>query len=266
MTVLVGRYRLGESIAHANLGQLWHCVDESTGAAVAAKTLRPDLLENPGFADRLKLGWAKEIAWIEHPGVVHLYDHGLDPEAGLFIIMEYVPGRSLRQMLHDDGRLAPARALDLVARIADLLQAVHERGLGHRELRPGKVLVRPDASVMLSLFGLSRAVAGNFWWAAGEPGYLSPEQVSGQGATYESDIFSLGMIAYECLAGRPAFEGDNPLEVALRVVRDEPAPLPADLPDDVRALVDRAIEKNPASRWPTAAAFAENARAVNAEL
>lgn len=264
MTVLVGRYRLSEPIAQGNLGTLWHCVDESTGAAVAAKTLRPELLENPGFAGRLELGWAREMAWIDHPDVVHLDDHGLDPRAGLFLIMEYVPGRSLRQMLRDDGRLTPARALELVARIADVLHVVHERGLGHRELRPGKVLVRPDGSVVLSLFGLSRAVVGNDLWAAGEPGYASPEQVSGESPTLRSDTFSLGVIAYECLAGRPAFEGSNPLEVALRVVRDSPPRLPANVPDEVRALVDRAIEKDPAARWPTAAAFAHAARAVNA--
>jgi len=143
-----------------------------------------------------------------------------------------------------------------VAGIAGALHAVHERGMVHRELRPGKVLVRPDATAVLSLFGLSHCVAGNQPWAIGEPGYLSPEQLTDGRVTYQSDIYSLGVMLYESLAGRPAFDGNNPLEIALRSVRERPAPLPVDVPPAVGALVDRAIEKDPASRWPNAAAFA----------
>jgi eukaryotic-like serine/threonine-protein kinase len=255
-TVLIGQYRLGEPIAAGRLGDVWHCVDESSRRALAVKILRPDLRDDLDFAERLRLGWAREFASIDHPGVVHLYDHGLDPQAGLFVVMEYVDGEPLDRVLQRGGPLPLARALDLVARVADALQAVHERGLAHRELRPGKVLVRADATVVLSLFGLSHQVVANYPWPFSDPGYASPEQLIGQRATYRSDIFSLGMLAYTCLTGRPAFDGDNPLEIAMRVLRESP---PA-LPGDAGALVGRALEKEPESRWPTAAAFAEAAR------
>jgi serine/threonine protein kinase len=255
-TVLVGRYRLGEQFDRGRLGELWHCVDEATGQTVVAKILRPELREKQGFAGRLQLGWAREMAFIDNPGIVHLHDHGDDRQAGLFIVMDYVQGRSLPQILQEERRLSPARALHLVAGIADALHAIHERGMVHRELRPGKVLIRPDATVVLSLFGLSHCVAGTQPWAIGEPGYLSPEQLSDGRVTYRSDIYALGVMLYESVAGRPAFAGNSPLEIALRSVRERPAPLPVDVPAEVGALVNRAIEKDPASRWPSAAAFA----------
>src|SRR5436190_1904691 len=168
------------------------------------------------------------------------------------------------------SRLTPARTMALIAQAADALQAAHEKGIVHRDVKPGNLLVRPNGTLVLTDFGIARSAAvGQLTQAGavlGTASYISPEQASGAVATPLSDLYALGVVAYQCLAGRRPFEGDNPLEIAMQHVRQQPPPLPPDTPPPVRAIVERAMAKDPASRYPTAAAFAQVARRAAAGL
>jgi serine/threonine-protein kinase len=191
--------------------------------------------------------------------VVRVYDTGVDPEAGTYVIMEHLEGESLRLVLARQDPLPPDRAMDLVARVADTFEALHAWGIVHRDLGLGKVLVRRGGSVVLTAFGLVNML-GQQNVSLKRARFLSPEQIMGAHVTLQSDIFSLGVLAYRCLSGRMPFDGDSTVEAALHIVRSDPAPLPPDVPATVRAIVERALAKDPAARWPTAAEFAAAAR------
>lgn len=268
-TKLGGRYRLEERIASGGMGDVWRCVDEVLGRTVAVKILLPSLLEEPGFTERFRVE-ARTMAAIKHPGVVDIYDYGSDPAAGAYLVMEYVEGDALSRTLAKVGRLTPARTMALVAQAADALHAAHEMGVVHRDVKPGNLLVRPNGTLVLTDFGIARSIGSAQLTAAGSvlgtASYISPEQAMGEQATRLSDVYALGVVAYQCLAGRRPFEGENPLEIAMRHVREVPPPLPPDVPPNVRAIVERAMAKDPAARWPTAAAFAQVARQAAGDL
>jgi eukaryotic-like serine/threonine-protein kinase len=261
-TLLDGRYRLTEEISRGELGTVWRCVVAAIGRTAAVKVLQRGLADDPTTLKRIRLGWARPMAKITHSDVIPILDVGVDPEAGVYVLMHYVEGESLRELLAREDRLAPDRAMDLVARIADAFEALHAWGIVHRDLGPSKVLVRPDATVALTPFGLVYQLSGPTapYVSQGRARYLSPEQIMGQAVTQRSDIFSLGVLAYRCLTGRIPFDGESTLEVALHIVQSEPAPLPPDVPAAVRSIVERALAKDPAARWPTAAEFAGAAR------
>ncbi|XTZ13513.1 protein kinase domain-containing protein [Micromonospora echinospora] len=265
---LGNRYRLDERIASGGMGDVWRGTDQVLGRVVAVKSLLPALLDEPGFAERFR-GEARTMATINHPGVVDIYDFGSDQQIA-FLIMEYVEGDALSATLNRVGRLTPARTMALVAQAADALHAAHGKGIVHRDVKPGNLLVRPNGTLVLTDFGIARSELVGQLTAAGSvlgtASYISPEQAAGAVATPASDVYALGVVAYQCLAGRRPFEGDNPLEIAMRHVRETPRPLPGDIPPPVRALVDRAMAKDPAARWPSAAALAGAARQVKAAL
>jgi serine/threonine-protein kinase len=158
----------------------------------------------------------------------------------------------------------------LVAQAADALQAAHDKGIVHRDVKPGNLLVRPNGTLVLTDFGIARSAMGAQLTAVGSvlgtASYLSPEQAAGSVATSASDVYSLGVVAYQCLAGHRPFEGENPLEIALKHVREVPRPLPGDIPPVVRSIVERAMSKDPAARWPSAATLAAVARQAAATL
>src|SRR5215216_3075240 len=249
---LGGRYRLDERIAGGGMGDVWRGTDEVLGRTVAVKVLLPALLDEPGFAERFR-GEARTMATINHPGVVDIYDYGSDQSVA-YLVMEYVEGDALSRTLSRVGRLTPARTMALVAQAADALQAAHEKGVVHRDVKPGNLLVRPNGTLVLTDFGIARSVGAAQLTAAGSvlgtASYISPEQAAGSVATRLSDIYALGVVAYQCLSGHRPFEGDNPLEIAMRHVRDTPPPLPGDIPPPVRQFVERAMAKDPAARYP----------------
>jgi serine/threonine-protein kinase len=265
---LGGRYRLDERIASGGMGDVWRGTDEVLGRTVAVKILLPALLDEPGFAERFR-GEARTMATVNHPGVVDVYDYGSDQQIA-FLVMEYVEGDALSRTLARVGRLTPARTMALVAQAADALHAAHEKGIVHRDVKPGNLLVRPNGTLVLTDFGIARsALVGQLTAAGavlGTASYISPEQATGGTATSASDIYGLGVVAYQCLSGRRPFDGDNPLEIAMKHVRDTPRPLPGDIPPAVRAIVDRSMAKDPAARWPTAATLAAVARQAAATL
>jgi eukaryotic-like serine/threonine-protein kinase len=268
-TTLGGRYKLDERIAGGGMGDVWRGTDEVLGRTVAVKILLPALLEEPGFAERFR-GEARTMATINHPGVVDVYDYGSDPAVGAYLVMEYVEGDALSRTLSRVSRLTPARTMALIAQAADALQAAHEKGIVHRDVKPGNLLVRPNGTLVLTDFGIARsAQVGQLTQAGavlGTASYISPEQASGSVATPLSDIYALGVVAYQCLSGRRPYEGDNPLEIAMKHVRDTPPPLPADIPPAVRQIVERAMAKDPAARFPHASAFGQVARRAAAAL
>src|SRR5919198_998556 len=239
--VLGGRYKLDERIAGGGMGDVWRGTDEVLGRTVAVKILLPALLEEPGFAERFR-GEARTMANINHPGVVDVYDYGTD-DGTAYLVMEYVEGDALATTLNRVGRLTPARTMALVAQAADALHAAHEKGIVHRDVKPGNLLVRPNGTLVLTDFGIARSDLVGQLTAAGSvlgtASYISPEQATGAVATPLSDIYALGVVAYQCLSGRRPFEGDNPLEIAMKHVREQPPPLPSDTPPVVRGVVER---------------------------
>ncbi|MGA5305585.1 protein kinase domain-containing protein [Nucisporomicrobium flavum] len=265
---LGGRYRLDERIAGGGMGDVWRGTDEVLGRTVAVKILLPALLDEPGFAERFR-GEARTMATINHPGVVDVYDYGSDQQLA-FLVMEYVEGDALSRTLSRVGRLTPARTMALVAQAADALQAAHANGIVHRDVKPGNLLVRPNGTLVLTDFGIARsALVGQLTVAGsvlGTASYISPEQASGAVATAASDVYALGVVAYQCLSGHRPFDGATPIEIAMKHVRDNPRPLPADIPPSVRAIVERAMAKDPNARWPTASAMASVARQAASSL
>jgi serine/threonine-protein kinase len=265
---LGGRYRLDERIAGGGMGDVWRGTDEVLGRTVAVKILLPALLDEPGFAERFR-GEARTMATVNHPGVVDIYDYGSDQQLA-FLVMEYVEGDALSRTLSRVGRLTPARTMALVAQAADALQAAHLNGIVHRDVKPGNLLVRPNGTLVLTDFGIARsALVGQLTVAGavlGTASYISPEQAAGATATAASDVYALGVVAYQCLSGHRPFDGATPLEIAMKHVRDTPRPLPGDIPPAVRAIVERALAKDPNARWPTAAAMAAVARQAASSL
>jgi serine/threonine protein kinase len=266
--LLGGRYKLDERIAGGGMGDVWRGTDEVLGRTVAVKILLPALLDEPGFAERFR-GEARTMATINHPGVVDIYDYGSDRQIA-FLVMEYVEGDALSRTLSRVGRLTPARTMALVAQAADALHAAHEKGIVHRDVKPGNLLVRPNGTLVLTDFGIARSqIVGQLTLAGsvlGTASYISPEQASGATATPSSDVYALGVVAYQCLSGRRPFEGDTALEIAMKHVREAARPLPGDIPPPVRSIVERAMSKDPATRWPTAAALATVARQAAATM
>ncbi|WP_430779660.1 protein kinase domain-containing protein [Actinoplanes sp. G11-F43] len=265
---LGGRYRLEERIAGGGMGDVWKGIDDVLGRTVAVKILLPALLDEPGFAERFR-GEARTMATINHPGVVDVYDYGSDQSIA-FLVMEYVEGDALSRTLSRVGRLTPARTMALVAQAADALQAAHGNGIVHRDVKPGNLLVRPNGTLVLTDFGIARsALVGQLTVAGavlGTASYISPEQAAGDVATPASDVYALGVVAYQCLSGHRPFDGATPIEIAMKHVRETPRPLPGDIPPAVRAIVERAMAKDPATRWPSASAMAAVARQAASSL
>ena len=267
--VLNDRYRLDDRVATGGMGDVWRASDLVLGRTVAVKVLLPALLTDPNFAARFRAE-ARMMAALHHPGLVAVYDSGEDTlQSGapaMYLVMEYVDSQPLSQRIATAGRLSVAETLSVVAQTAQALDAAHAGGVVHRDIKPSNLLVRPNGSVVVVDFGVARSAAVTSVTGTnavlGTALYMAPEQASGRPVSPATDIYALGAVAYHCLAGHPPFTGGNPLEIAVRHLHDDPPPLPADVPAPVRALVERTLAKDPADRYPTAAALANAARAA----
>jgi serine/threonine-protein kinase len=255
--VLAQRYRLAERVGGGAMGEVWRGTDQALARTVAVKIVRPELLAEPSFGERF-LAEARTMARIRHPGVVAVHDYHSDATVA-FLVMEFVAGESLARLLHRSGRLPPDRAMGLVAQAAEALQAAHDTGVVHRDVKPGNLLVTPEGTVVLTDFGIARSATAAPLTATGvlvgTVAYLAPEQVLGKPATSRSDVYALGVVGYECLAGRRPFEGDHPFELAMKRVHQRPPPLPGEVPSPVVAVVERALAADPDQRWRSAAEF-----------
>ena len=266
--VLAGRYRLRDRLGAGSMGEVWRATDEVLGRTVAVKLILPALLDEPGFARRF-LAEARAMASVRHPGVVAIHDFHAGDD-GAYLVMEYADGEPVSKVLDRIDRIGAAAAMDLVRQVALALQAVHDRGIVHRDVKPANLLLRTDGTVALADFGIALG-AGNTALTRsgavlGTPLYLAPEQVLGHPATPRSDVYALGVVAYECLAGRPPFVGENPLVVAMQRVQQPPPPLGPDVPPAVASVVERALAADPLLRWPSAAEFAMAAERASLSL
>jgi serine/threonine-protein kinase len=257
--LLGGRYQLLERLAGGGMGEVWRAEDQRLSRWVAVKVLRPEYADNDEFRERLRIE-GRIAASVSHPGLARVYDYGVDATNEPYLVMEFVDGRPLSAILVQERTMAPVRVLGIVAQVAAGLFCAHRAGLVHRDVKPGNLLVRDDGTVKITDFGIARAAGDapltRTGMIMGTPQYLSPEQASGRTATPASDLYSLGLIAYECLTGYPPFEGDA-LGVALAHRDQAMPPLPATVPEPVARLIDALTEKNPVARPPDADAVAE---------
>ncbi len=271
--MLSERYRLDERLGRGAMGDVWRATDLVLGRTVAVKALLPALITDSGFTQRF-FAEARIMASLHHPGIVNVYDYGESApeggEAAMYLVMECVDGEPLSARMELKGRLAVAETLSMVSQVASALQAAHDADIVHRDVKPSNLLVTDDGTIRLADFGVARSVESAALTATnavlGTARYMAPEQALGRTATAAVDIYALGAVAYHCLAGVPPFEGGTPIEVALHHVQDEPPPLPDDIPRPVRELVGRAMAKDPARRFPSAAAFGHAAGAVRQTL
>ncbi|WP_436522466.1 serine/threonine-protein kinase [Actinoplanes sp. HUAS TT8] len=267
--LLDNRYRLDERIATGGMGDVWRGTDVVLGRTVAVKVLRTAMLDDPEFAARF-YGEARMMAAFRHPGVVEVYDYAEagdsgGPEKVAYLVMAFVEGEPLSNRVKQ-GPIPVAETLSIVAQAADALHAAHEAGIVHRDIKPGNLIVKPSGAVILIDFGVARSNALTSMTGlnaiVGTALYMAPEQVAKGNLTPGTDVYALGAVAYHCIAGRPPFDGDNALQVALRHLEDEPDPLPDHVPYEVRSLISRAMAKQPADRFESAAEFAEAAYAA----
>ncbi len=261
-TTLGGRYRLNHRVGAGGMGEVWEATDEVLGRTVAVKVMLAALLDEEGF-DRRFLAEARSMASVAHPGIVAIHDFHSGAD-NAYLVMEFIAGEPLSRLLRRVGRLTPETTMDLIAQAAEALQAAHDRGIVHRDVKPANLLVRTDGSLVLTDFGIARSDGATVLTATnavmGTPTYLAPEQVLGHPATPVSDVYALGLVAYECLAGRRPFEGESPFAVAIQRVHEAPTPLGADVPGPVLEVINRSLATDPAHRWRTAAEFAAAAR------
>src|SRR5215218_9510252 len=260
---LAGRYRLCRWLAAGGMGQVWQAVDEVLGRPVAVKLLRDEYAQDPSFVGRLRAE-ARYAAALTHPGIATVFDYGevtttAGGEPTPFLVMELVEGEPLSSLLAREGRLGLDRSLEIVGQAAVAVGAAHRAGLVHRDIKPANLLVDPDGRVKVTDFGVAQALGQGQGdqreSLAGTAGYLSPEQATGQPATAASDLYALGVVAYECLAGRRPFTAEHPIAVALAHLLQPPPPLPNDIPVAVRGLVARAMAKQPTRRLADASRF-----------
>ncbi|MET8348311.1 MULTISPECIES: protein kinase [unclassified Micromonospora] len=265
--VLSGRYRLDERVATGGMGDVWRASDLVLGRQVAVKVLLPALVSDPDFIARFRAE-ARIMAALRHPGIVQVYDCGEDdlPDGGRadYLVMEFVDGEPLSRRIEAAGRLDVAETMSIVAQAAQALNAAHRGGIVHRDVKPSNLLVHDDGTVVLVDFGVARSTnVTSITSTNAVPGtalYMAPEQAAGRPVSGATDIYALGAVAYCCLTGGPPFTGDNPLQVAVRHLDDEPPELPHDIPESVRALVSQALAKDPLDRFSSGAAMAEAAR------
>ena len=271
-SLLAGRYEITAPIATGGMGEVWRARDRVLDRTVAAKVLRSEYMSDPSFLARFR-NEARHTAALTHPNIASVYDYGETVDDSgtqqlAFLVMELVEGQPLVTILHDEGRLPVDWTLHVISQSADGLSAAHKAGVVHRDIKPGNLIVRPDGVVKLTDFGIAQARDAapltRTGMVVGTAQYLSPEQAQGMEVSAASDVYSLGVVAYECLSGARPFDGASQVAVALAHINRPPPPLPAEVPPAVRLLVERALAKDPADRFADGGAFAEAIRRVAA--
>ncbi len=259
-----GRYRLLAPLGEGGMATLWRAIDEELDREVAVKLLRPQYGTDAGFAARFRQE-ARSAGSLSHPNIVPVYDYGTDAESGgQYIVMQLVEGHDLAAVLRERGPLQPDESVRIALGVASALEAAHRRGIVHRDVKPGNILI--DHDVKVTDFGIARAVSETSMTVTGTTlgsvHYFSPEQARGDEVTGASDVYSLGIVLYEMLTGRRPFEGDSAAGVALKRLTEDPLPptTHAPVPPALSAIVMRALERDPARRYPDAGSFAEAMR------
>jgi len=259
-----GRYELASRIAIGGMGEVWQATDLVIGRTVAIKILKDEYLGDPGFLERFRAE-ARHAALVNHEGIANVFDYG-EEEGSAYLVMELVPGEALSTILEREHVLSTDRVLDIVAQTASALQAAHAAGLVHRDIKPGNLLITPDGRVKITDFGIARIADQVPLTATGQVmgtvQYLSPEQASGQSASPTTDVYSLGIVAYECLAGKRPFTGESQVAIAMAQINEMPPDLPVTVAEPVRNLVLSCIAKKPEDRPSSTANLARAATAL----
>jgi eukaryotic-like serine/threonine-protein kinase len=261
--VLGGRYELGDVVGRGGMAEVHRGRDVRLEREVAVKTLRADLARDPTFQARFRRE-AQSAAQLNHPAVVAVYDTGedmLNGTAAPYIVMEYVEGQTLRDVLYDTHRLMPERALEIIGGVLRALAYSHRMGIIHRDIKPANVMLTRNGEIKVMDFGIARSISDTqatmtqTAQVIGTAQYLSPEQARGEKVDSRSDLYSTGCVLYELLTGQPPFTGDSPVSVAYQHVREDPVPpsrLNPDVPPSVDAIVLKALAKNPENRYQDA--------------
>jgi serine/threonine-protein kinase len=246
------------------MGEVWQATDLVIGRIVAIKILKDEYLGDPGFLERFRAE-ARHAALVNHEGIANVFDYG-EEDGSAYLVMELVPGEALSTILERERVLSTDRVLDIVAQTASALHAAHSAGLVHRDIKPGNLLITPDGRVKITDFGIARIADQVPLTATGQVmgtvQYLSPEQASGRPASPTTDIYSLGIVAYEALAGRRPFTGESQVAIAMAQINEIAPDLPVTVAEPVRKLVFSCIAKNPADRPASAAHLARAAQAL----
>ena len=258
MTLLGGRYLVGEMIGTGGMADVYVAQDERLARQVAVKILRSDLAKDPSFVARFRKE-AFAAAGLNHPGIVAVYDSGEDPAP--YIVMELISGHTLRELIHRGERIPLDRALEIGEGILAALEYSHERGIVHRDIKPANIMITEMGDVKVMDFGIARAMDDfgatltSTWNIVGTAQYLSPEQAMGDTADARSDIYSTGCLLFEVLTGRPPFTGDTPVSIAYQHVSGElpkPSSIQPSLPPDIDVLLSVALAKKPQDRYQSA--------------
>jgi serine/threonine-protein kinase len=261
--LLGGRYELDGVVGRGGMAEVYRARDLRLDRIVAVKTLREDLARDQTFQARFRRE-AQSAASLNHPSIVAVYDTGDDndgPGHIPFIVMEYVDGRTIRDLLRDDRRLMPERALEITDGVLRALDYSHRNGIVHRDIKPGNVMLNRSGEIKVMDFGIARAITDaqatmtQTAQVIGTAQYLSPEQARGERVDARSDLYSVGCLLYELLTGRPPFTGDSPVAIAYQHVRENPIPpsrVDPDLPGWADAITLKAMEKDPADRYQSA--------------
>jgi serine/threonine-protein kinase len=254
--LLSGRYQIGPVLGRGGMGEVRRARDQRLGRDVAIKLLRSDFAAHDVVRERFEHE-ARAAASLVHPNAVTVFDSGEDSGAP-FIVMECLPGRTLADELRD-GPLPAERASQMVSEVLGALSAAHRLGIVHRDVKPGNLLVSADGSFKVADFGIAKSVDALDYTMTGEilgtAAYLAPERLDGRAATVRSDLYSLGVVAYEALSGTKPFRGDTPVALARAMHTTDPVPLARVRPDadaNLVAAVTRALAKNPADRFESA--------------
>ncbi|RKN46407.1 Stk1 family PASTA domain-containing Ser/Thr kinase [Micromonospora endolithica] len=262
--LLGGRYQVGELLGYGGMAEVHRGRDLRLGRDVAIKMLRTDLARDATFQMRFRRE-AQNAASLNHPAIVAVYDTGEETaptgETLPFIVMEFVNGRTLKEVLGAEGRLQPRRALEICADMCAALEFSHRHGIIHRDIKPGNVMLTQTGQVKVMDFGIARALASGATTMTqtsaviGTAQYLSPEQARGEAVDARSDVYAAGCVLFELICGHPPFVGDSPVSVAYQHVREAP-PTPSDINPDVNPAVDaivlKALSKNPLNRYQSA--------------
>ncbi len=264
-----GRYEVGELLGRGGMAEVRKGTDVRLGRTVAIKRLRTDLASDATFQARFRRE-AQSAASLNHPAIVSVYDTGEEMStdgsnvAQPYIVMEYVAGRTLRDIIREGRKILPERALEITSGVLAALDYSHRAGIIHRDIKPGNVMLTPAGDVKVMDFGIARAVSDasstmtQTAAVVGTAQYLSPEQARGENVDSRSDVYSTGCLLYELLTGRPPFVGDSPVSVAYQHVREHappPSSLDEDLTPEIDAIVMKSLAKNVGDRYPSAAAM-----------
>ena len=252
--ILAGRYVLVEQIGVGGMAIVYRAIDRNTGQSVAVKVLKPEFNRDAEFVSRFQRE-AEAASKMTHHNIVNLLDVGMDGE-NRYLIMEYVKGQTLKEVIQQSGRIRPATAVQITIRILSALQHAHQNGIIHRDIKPQNILVHADGHIKVADFGIARMANSSTLTKGdsvmGSVHYFSPEQAQGQGTDVTSDLYSVGVTLYEMLTGRVPFDGDSPVAIAMQHLHAQPEPIrryAPEVPEAICHVCLKAMEKNPQYRY-----------------